>query len=113
MECQLSNYSFISTGSLAIELNGRAVSRRARIKDEEGQFFCLQQQSGWSCEIRPFSCFLLPKIQNIENHTSSTGDEPSDNSPYLLSNPLWNSPLSAMQIRPHAPKEASCLEPGL
>lgn len=38
-ERQLFNYSFITTGSFATEFNGMAVSKRARIKGEEGLFF--------------------------------------------------------------------------
>lgn len=56
MECQLSSYSSITIGSLATEFNGMAVSRRARIKDEEGLFFS-SSVAGW-VELRD-KAFLL------------------------------------------------------
>lgn len=43
MEYQFFNYSLNTIDSLAIEFNGMAVSRRGRLKDEEGLFFCPQQ----------------------------------------------------------------------
>lgn len=61
MECQLSNYSFITTGSLAIELNGTAVSRRARIKDEEGLLFLSSVAEWVELRDKAFVLFLPSK----------------------------------------------------
>lgn len=111
MECQLSNYSSITLGSLAVELEGMAVSRRPRIKDEGG-LFCSSSIAEW-VELRDkdfLLCLASKDTRHWESHLFN-GDESSDNSSYLVSNPVWNSRPSAMQVRPlYAPKEASCLE---
>lgn len=55
-------------------------------------------------------CLASKGTRHWESHLF-TGDESSDHSPYLLSNLVWNSTSSTMQIRLlYAPKEVSCLE---
>lgn len=65
MECQPSNYSFITAGSLAIEFNGVSVSGRASIKEEEGLLFS-SSAAEW-VELRD-KAFLLFLASNDTKH---------------------------------------------
>lgn len=104
MECQLSNYSSITLGSLVLEFDGMAVSRKAGIKRGGGTVL-LSSIAEW-VELRDED-FLLHLASKDTGERFFTGDESSDNSSYLFSNPVWNSSLSVMQIRPlYTPKEA-------